>query len=398
MAHRRPFPFALLSALVIASAGCAPDGDSVSMQEDAPPMPRETAPTGVVAAAPARSQERPPLDTRSLQAAQIVDRDGFGQPMVAAELQIPTGWTSVGGITWNDQTPCVGNQLQFGWTALGPDSLTAIEKLPGFTWQVSGTETQFNPCPSAPFRSAREFLEATALKLRPGGRVLDYQDLTEEALRSMPASSAASSQTRWDVGRLLVAYEDRGIDMRETLTAAVSFSQMQGSLMGGTAVIDVQRAPDGRLDLELGRRVAATVRGNPQWQEAMRQRQIASMNQYHGRISSSIRDWHEREMAAINARGAADRQAIRMRTQHEVAGIYGAIAANTSATNERIHARTVDAIQGVDSYAGKDGGVVKSSIHGGARVFQNDAFPQRAYSTDDPYHAPADATELERIP
>ena len=87
-----------------------------------------------------------------------------------------------------------------------------------------------------------------------------------------------------------------------------------------------------------------------------------------------------------------------MRTNQEVAGIYSAIAANTSATNDRIQGRTVDAINEVNSYAGSDGSVVKSSIHGGDRVFQSNSDPGETYSTDDPYHEPADATELQPIP
>ena len=52
----------------------------------------------------------------------------------------------------------------------------------------------------------------------------------------------------------------------------------------------------------------------------------------------------------------------------------------------------------VNSYAGSDGSVVKSSIHGGDRVFQSNSDPGVTYSTDDPYHEPADATELQPIP
>ena len=103
-------------------------------------------------------------------------------------------------------------------------------------------------------------------------------------------------------------------------------------------------------------------------------------------------------MAIINARGAADRAAIRMRSNQEVAGIYGAIAANTSATNDAIHRRTLEGVGEYNSYAGTDGSTVQSSIHGGARVFQDNANPNAAYSTNDPYHDPAGATELERIP
>lgn len=375
-----------VSVLVLAGAallaGCdrqAPGdaaGAGPGQQQQLPPMP-------------------PPLDTQRLQAAQIIDQNGFKQPMVAVDLQIPAGWSTVGGITWNDGTPCVSNQLQVNWTAFGPDSLTAVGKLPGFGWQVAGTAQQFNPCPSAPMRSAREFLEATAMKLRPGAQVKNYQDVTAEALRSLP--KPPGPQVRWDAGRLLIAYADNGIAMEEVLTAAVSFTNTQGSIMGGTGVIDTHRAPAGRLDPALVQRIGATVRTNPQWQKAMAARMQASVSRYHAGVNASINDWHNREMAMINARGAADRHAIRMRTNQEVAGIYGAIAANTSATNDRMHQRTLEGIGEYNRYKGVDGTTVRNSIHNGPRVFQDTSNPNNAYSTDQPYATPPSGhVELER--
>jgi len=344
---------------------------------------------------PHRPPMPPPLDTQRLQAARIIDQNGFKQPMVAVDLQIPAGWTTVGGITWNDGTPCAGNQLQVNWTAVGPDSLTAVGKLPGFGWQVTGTQQQFNPCPAAPMRSAREFLEATAAKLRPGAQVQGYEDVTAEALRSLPKPPGPN--VRWDAGQLQIAYTDDGIPMQEVLTAAVSFTNTQGAIMGGAGVIDTHRAPAGRLDPELVRRIGATMRNNPQWQQAMAARMRASLSRHHDGINASINDWHNREMAMINARGAAERHAIRMRSNQEVAGIYGAIAANTSATNNRMHQRTLEGIGEYNRYKGVNGTTVQSSIHDGQRVFQDANNPNNAYSTDQPYAAPPGGyVELER--
>ena len=341
----------------------------------------------------------PPLDTSRMQPAQIIDRNGFAQPMLASDVQVPAGWQTVGGVSWNDSTNCIANQLQVGWGAIAPDSLTAIEILPGFNWQVAGTEIQMNPCPAAPFRSTREFLEATVQKTRPGARVLDYQRLPElEQQMAQAGQGNPQAQVRHDAGRMLIGYEKDGVDMREMLSAAVTFSQMQGNVVAGTATIHSLRAPNGRLDMELSGRVAQSMRPNPQWMEAMKQRSLANMQRFHDGQSRSINDWHNRQMAIINARGAADRHAIRMRTNQEVAGIYNSIAANTSATNDNIHRRTMEGIGEYNSYAGTDGSTVQSSIHGGSRVFQSDTNPNQAYSTNDPYHSPTNATELERIP
>lgn len=88
------------------------------------------------------------------------------------------------------------------------------------------------------------------------------------------------------------------------------------------------------------------------------------------------------------ARGAADRVAVRMRTGQEVAGIRNAIAANTRATSDRMHAATVSGINEADNCAGVDGGSLQAGIHGGSRVFQDTGNPGNAYSTDAPYAQP----------
>lgn len=348
----------------------------------------------------------PQLDTSTMQSVQIIDSNGFAQPMVAANLQIPAGWQPVGGITWNDATTCIGNQLQVSWSAIAPDSLTAVEILPGFNWQVAGTEMQMNPCPAAPYRSTREFLEATVQRTRPGARVLDYQEQPEVAEKVAQLARAAQAngqpamqgQARTDAGRLLIAYTKDGVEMREVLSAVVSFTELQGNVVGGTATISSIRAPNNRLDMELGKRIGDSMRSNPQWIEAMKQRSMASLQRSSSAQSNSINDWHNRQMSIINARGAADRAAIRMRTNKEVSGIYSAIAAGNSASSDVIQRQTVDGINERNSYAGTDGSVVQSSIHGGDRVFQDNANPANTYSANDPYHDPANATELEQLP
>jgi hypothetical protein len=406
MAQHRVTGLAIAAALALSGCKQGTAAPEAGMAEG--PAMQGAAAGMMEAASAARPQAAeagnmpPPLDTSRMQPAQIVDSNGFGQPMVAAELQIPAGWQAVGGVTWNDATNCIANQLQIGWSAIGPDSLTVVEILPGFNWQVAGTEIQMNPCPSAPYRSTREFLEATAQRTRPGARVLDYQDQPEIAQQMTRASQAnpqanQQAQVRHDAGRLLIAYPKDGVEMREVLSATVSFSSMQGNVVGGTATISSIRAPNNRLDVDLGTRVLSSMRANPQWFEAMKQRSMASLQRVSNAQSSSINDWHNRQMAIINARGAADRTAIRMRTNQEVSGIYNAIAANTSATSDRMHKTTMSGVREVNNYAGVDGSTVQSSIHGGSQVFQDTSNPANAYSTDAPYPSPPSGyVELER--
>ena len=399
MAGHRGSGLAMIAAFALAA--CQQGGDPAqaavvqgALAANVPPAANETPPVQ----ADAIAEMPPPLDTSRMQPAQIIDQNGFGQPMVAADVQIPAGWQTVGGVSWNDNTNCVANQLQLGWSAMAPDSLTAVEILPGFNWQVSGTENQMNPCPAAPWRSTREFLEATVQRTRPGARVLGYERLADvEQRMAQSAQANPQAQLRHDAGRLLIGYAKDGVAMQELLSAAITFSSMQGNVVAGTATISSLRAPEGRLDRDLGKRIGDSMRANPQWMQAMQQRSMASLQRYDNAQRSSINDWHHRQMAIINARGAADRAAIRMRGNQEVAGIYSAIAANSSATSDRMHKTTMSGVQQVDNYAGVDGSTVQASIHGGDRVFQDTANPGNAYATDAPYaEAPAGYVELQR--
>ena len=129
------------------------------------------------------------------------------------------------------------------------------------------------------------------------------------------------------------------------------------------------RAPHGRLDFELTQRIADSMKPNMQWMEAMKQRSMANLQRYTNDQRNSINDWHNRQMAIINAGGAADRHAIRMRTNHEVAGISAPWPPTPAPPTTR-STRTIDGINEVNRYAGTDGSQVVSSIHGGSRVFR----------------------------
>lgn len=341
----------------------------------------------------------PPLDTRQLQPAEIVDRGVAPQPMVAARLQVPAGWQAMGGIEWVDAY-CVGNMMQVAWSAIAPDSVTAIEILPGYTWQVSGTELQTSPCPVAQYRSLREMMTATLHNVRPGAHIVEWQDMPDK-VREAEQKAAANggpmngARVRYEAGRMLVSYARDGVAMRETMQATAMFSEMQGNVLGSVGSITASRAPSGRLDLGLVDRLSPSFQPDPQWVQLMLAKQKRIMEDHARGVHRQIDEWHNRQMALINARGAADRHAIRMRTNSEVAGIYSQIAANTSATNDTIHRRALEATGEYNTYAGAGGEPVKVSIHAGQNVFQrNDG---TVFATDNPYYQPSDATQLEQV-
>jgi hypothetical protein len=166
--------------------------------------------------------------------------------------------------------------------------------------------------------------------------------------------------------------------------------------MGGVNMVFAHRAPNGQLDFDLGERMFRSMRLEARWGEQM----VASLSASEQRFSSDQRrkidEWHAREMARINAEGAADRAAIRAATSREVARIGAQTNASTQATNDTIHRRTMEGIGEYNTYQGDNGSTVRSSIHGGPRVMSNGSGAY--FSTNDPYFNPAGSRELRRVP
>lgn len=359
-------------------------------------MKRRTLAGTMGAAALAVAAWAPPTAwAESMQTATITDGVGFAEPMAAATVQVPGSWRSSGGVTWNHATNCVTNKVRIDWRARSRDDLHGFEIMPRYLWQVQGTQIQMNPCPAQPFRSAREFLEAVVQQRRAGARVLQYRDRPDIAT-ARTASGKANPQvrSRIEAGQLLIAYQSDGVDFREVLGTSVEFTEFQGNVLGGADAVFAHRAPNGQLDFALTDRLMASFRYEQRWGEQM----IASLNSAQQRFSAGQRQaidaWHAREMARINAEGAADRAAIRAATARDIAKIRADTYANTQATNDRMHGRTLEGIGEYNRH--QDGGTqVRSSIHGGQRVL---SLPNGTYvNTNDPYFNPAGSRELQRV-
>lgn len=344
-------------------------------------------------------------DTSRLVSAEVVDEQGFGQPTVALRLQVPAGWQTAGGVRWNDAADCHSQQLKVAWAAVSPDNASVLELLPGYVWQVQGTELPVDPCPVASYRSAREFLEAIATQARPNARVLDYSDWPEQAARAEQQALRYGEplpegiERRFEAGRMLIGYQSDGVEMREVMAAAVGFSRVasNGNVVASAFRVSAYRAPEGELELALFDRVVDSMEEDPQWFQMAIERVKKNVERFYALQLEQIKRWHARRMAEINARGAADRAAIWAQATREISAMRAQTHANTMATNDRIHARGIDGIYERNAYAGIHGGTVYSSIHGGSRVFQDNDTAADAWSTDDPYVQPTNATELERI-
>lgn len=333
----------------------------------------------------------------TLRALPITDASGHPQAMTAATVEVPVGWRPEGGVVWNPGANCVGNKLRFDWRAISPDGRLSFEVLPGYSWQVQGTTMQTNPCPTRPMRSAQDFLAAVVREMRPGARVLQVRDRPDIVVARIQPNQQVHPQQRLRVesAQMLIAYHMNGTEYREVLGTTVDFTELQGNIIGGAHMVFAHRAPDGSLDFELCERMERSFRYEPAWGE----RTLAILRDSVQRFASAQRNeiaaWHAREMARINAQGAADRAAIRANTAREVAAIHAQTHAGTMATNDNIHRRTLESIGEYNTFRDVNGGTVRTSIHGGARVLRG--ANGSLFSTDDPYFNPAGSRELQRV-
>lgn len=351
-------------------------------------------PTEVADVAPARPAPPQPVS--------IMDRDGFPQPIAVTSLEVPGGWTTQGGVTWDRSGQCVGNFMRMRWRAVSPDGLQAFEILPGYSWQVQGTEIGLNPCPALPLRSAREFLALIAAQRFPGAETVGYRDRPDLAKQLSggaegPVTSPNGARAWYEGGEQTVRFMDGCKPMRAVLVSTVSFSQFQGNVVAGSPSASVQQAPDGAFDASVADRIRTSMRTNPEWIALFQRSTRESADRIALAQSQAISAWHNQRMQEINARGAMQRSQIAQQTNREVAEIYSNTWSNSQATDERIQRRTLEGVGEYNTYADPSAGRnVQSSIHDGDHVWKTGA---DAYvTTDDPNYQPPQGTELERVP
>ncbi len=342
----------------------------------------------------ARSLGATASTTNAVQEVRIMDTGLSAQPMLAAQAEIPAGWQTQGGIRWDRNSSCVGNFMRMEWLAASPDGRQAYEIMPGYSWQLQGTEIPMNPCPPLPVRSTREFLEMIVRQRYPDARVVEYRDRKDLVPPSAQSSTGASQRS--EAGQLLIVYRRGNDEIRESLMTTLNVSQLNGNVVLGVANVHAQRTADGELDFALGERIMRSLKADPQWMNAMSRYSQQAIQEFAQRQSNQIASWHNAEMARINAQGARDRSAIAMQTNREVAQIYSNTWAQTQATNDRMHRRNLEAIGEYNTYRDPvSGSRVQSTIHDDYVWRLGDG---SYVSTKDPNFNPSNGVQLERIP
>ncbi|MGE0798018.1 MAG: hypothetical protein AB7G13_32110 [Lautropia sp.] len=311
---------------------------------------------------------RPSVDR--LQRVDVVDAAGFGRPMTALTLEVPPGWSAQGGVDWDQSVECPWNGPRMRWSAASPDGLFGIAILPELGWQIASRPVdQFDPCPAAPMASPRDYLLFVAQRARPGIVVLGYRDRPELVAaanarqRSQPTGPLGPSQHY--AGELLVGYTLQGQPMRESLVVALTHTPLaNGAVAVNTQITLGVRAPDGLLDLAFAERIRSSLRYDEVWYGERTRWAMAKWAQARARAAASINAWHQRRMQEITLAGMTARHRIRMDTIAEIGRINQQIVASRSASNDRIHADTLRAIQEVQPWRDPSTGrQVDLSIH-----------------------------------
>jgi hypothetical protein len=370
-----------LSILCLAACGGNTDPEGVEVRDDA------------IASSEIEQAElsQPEENLDELQNVQIPDAAGFGQPMVAATAQIPVGWSTRGGVSWDRNSQCVSNHLRLGWLAASATGRHALEIMPGYNWQVQGTDIEMNPCPPVGIRSAREFLQTIAQRY-PAARAMHYRDRPDLV---QPQQASGPANVRVEAGELLIAYHDGSKTVTELLIASLTLSELQGNVVVGVPAVYAYRTTDREIDPLFLDRFIQSLKVDSQWMANVQQTSQALVARIAEEQRRNIAVWHQGEMAKINARGAADRANIRAQANREVAQIYSNTWANSQATDDRIQRRTLETIGEYNTYTDpSSGGVVRESTHYDRVIrTQNGSY----ISTNDPYLNPAGSQELERL-
>jgi hypothetical protein len=298
----------------------------------------------------------------------VMDSQGWGQPVEAFRMLIPSDWKSEGSVNWVPNVACPGNILQLNFRATAPDGVTGIEFWPVYNWvsadepmtqQILQQQAQNGQgCQPGPAVGAADFLRGMVVpQLRRGAQIVSAERLEtatralQKSLEPLNQQFAAGNlpvQRVADAGRVRIAYQANGRDVEEWISANVyatismmmsTAGAMQGDLNAKTRSyqligqdILVSRAPRGRLDAngELFALMFGSVQVNPQY--------LAAVTQFFANI------------ARINQQAVADRQRIWRDAQAHIEKTRAETYQYQQQVQDRINEQFGQTIRGVETY------------------------------------------------
>jgi len=299
----------------------------------------------------------------------IMDAQGWGQPVEAARLLVPSGWKAEGGVQWvQGMTRCPRNIIQARWRAVSPDGLTGMEILPQYSWVWSDDPTQQQlmqnsaasgmACDANPAMNPPDFLARMVLpRTRQGFHIVAAEPLrgvAQAEQTSLNANYAAMVQqgllrgVRAEAGRVRFRHQIGGRPVEEWMSATVQTiaapSANTAALMNGNMAMTANNlsvmayniigtwAPAGQLDqhAKLFATMLASLRPNPGYQAAVGQ-------------------WLA-NVGRIQQQGAVDRQRIWREAQDYISNSIAQTYQQNQAVQDRIAEQFGQTIRGVETY------------------------------------------------
>lgn len=357
----------------LVAVGCGGgDGEEERRTPDAPAEPPRLAAGAAEdgGADAGRSSDGGDAELLRLGMVEVLDRQGFGKPVVALRFLAPADWELEGGVTWNPRWRCLGEMVQVSVRVRSPDGGRAFEVFPVFLaeWSDDPWERETKArilaqggqqCPLMPPFDAAGFLrEVLVPGFRRGARFETVEPdaetarlQQEEVRRDMASIPGAGDtmQVRADAARARVRWTTPGgLDCEEWLVAT-TYTTTTRSLSPSAAAqgrmayqntystwaenVFGFRAPAGELEGEeaLFETMLASVQVNPAWAEAV------------SRVTLAI--------GSAAVRGAAERAEIWRRASQEAADVQMQSWLESQRVHDEIATTWSRTIRGVALYA-----------------------------------------------
>jgi hypothetical protein len=312
-----------------------------------------------------------PAGSMQVQVTEIMDRNGFEKPMIAARALVPIGWKTQGGVAWARQASMCDEPVTFNWSATSVDGLSSVELFPTEAW-AAGSNGPGN-CRPGNFQDIRSYLSAYVQRRWPGAKLgeykprIDFLDVQGEYLKAKIAmvNNSGLGMRAWaDAGELRYTHMQNGKEIEGIVQASAMFYGVQTqsafgmiwSLNAGTSGTFSARAPKGKLDLKMTEALRKSIKPDMQWAKRMAefQAKMAGIAVDNTRATASI---IVAGGAALTAQTIAANNAAVARGYADPNARYPASNTSTSSnsssssdSSDRIQRESIEGIRGVETY------------------------------------------------
>ncbi|MBI1392128.1 MAG: hypothetical protein GC152_05230 [Alphaproteobacteria bacterium] len=276
----------------------------------------------------------------------MMDRTGFEKPLVAGTILAPADWSEEGGVVWGGNQGCNSAGYNFSFRVKSADGRSSVMILPTDAWQwMEGMPAPQGGCRAASYGSVEAYIRGMVPQANAEARIVEYrqrQDLIGELrpLESNTPMPGGGMRTRVDAGEAIIAYQENGVEVREAIVVAATFSEswmdpaygMAGYRTGYGATMPAwsYKAPAKDFDLEFGEMMRRSYRAGPEWS--------ARINKHQAAINKTNLET-SRKISEINRKTNAEISAMRQDSWEK-----------QQASSDRMARETSETIRGVETY------------------------------------------------